>query len=162
MLFFCNLSMRFRHFQVALIAYLLLTFSLCPDWQASGNMTGYLEPIRGFIDDAIADNLDYTSIHRNLSARCNARWDRFWYVGVFWLVDPSTDGVVVGYAFRGHWFWRNNYGPNKQTFIVWKDYNCGTPGGMDGETEHNIPAGPNAHESNYFTNIRDWIDSMSL
>ena len=36
-----------------LLIYLLFNASLCPDWQASGNMTGYLEDIRTYIDDTI-------------------------------------------------------------------------------------------------------------
>ena len=31
---------------------------------------------------------------------------------------------MVGYAFRHHWFWVNNYGMSSQTFIIWKDYKC--------------------------------------
>ena len=47
---------------------------------------------------------------------------------VVWLADPSSDMVVYAYAFRGHWFWLNNYGQHSQSFVVWKDFKCsGTP-----------------------------------
>ena len=42
-----------------------------------------------------------------------------------WLSAPwDYSGLMYGYAFRGHWFWINDYGPNHITYIVWKDYNC--------------------------------------
>ena len=123
-------------------------------------MTEYLEPIRGFMDDAIADNLDYDVIHRNLLAHCNARWDEYWYAGVIWLADARTDGLVVGYAFRNHWYWHNNYGPNMQTFIFWKDYNCGPrdgAGGMGGPTEHVSGTAPSEVDGGYNNQVQEWI-----
>ena len=41
-----------------------------------------------------------------------------------WLVNPSTDAVVYGYASRGHWYWHNGYGTRMISILVWKDYNC--------------------------------------
>ena len=45
-------------------------------------------------------------------------------MAVYWLNDLSRDGIVYGFAFRAHWYWHNNYGPNSQSFIIWKDYRC--------------------------------------
>jgi hypothetical protein len=40
--------------------------------------------------------------------------------------DPTTDAVVIAYAFRDHWMWFNGYSYQGRTFsfIIWKDYNC--------------------------------------
>ena len=53
----------------------LLSQAACDDWQAAGNMTGYLTPIWSFIDAAIADNLDKDTISTNISDECNSLWD---------------------------------------------------------------------------------------
>ena len=45
-------------------------------------------------------------------------------MGVVWLSNASSDMVLVGYAFRGHWYWHNGYGTRQISILVWKDYNC--------------------------------------
>ena len=104
---------------------LLVSYLMCPDWQASGNMDGYLEPIRSYVEDAILDNLPASTFASNISARCIASWEGFWNVVVFWMDDPGTDICTNTWGFRDHWYWHTNYyGPWNLSFAVWKDVYC--------------------------------------
>ena len=109
---------------------LLWTFALLVaqfqtiDWQASGSFEpGQLEFVREAIDNAFDDGLTKKAFSLNVTAVCNARYDRFWNVVNGKTRQVTDDAVVFGYAYRQHWFWINNY-RGGYFVIVWKDYNC--------------------------------------
>lgn len=41
--------------------------------------------------------------------------------------DMTSNSVVYGFAYYGHWVWINSYkGNSRHSFVIWKDYNCDT------------------------------------
>ena len=68
-----------------------------------------------------------------------------WNVVVVSYSSPDliyNDVVLYGYAFRSRWMWFNGYiNPQIEgksfSFVIWKDYNCHTWGGISGITGFN-------------------------
>ena len=118
-----------------LLLFLFVTITVALNWQASGFGHGgwygssmstsapNLPRLYVEIDKAI-DAVDATpaTMCGNISAALNAMWDPAWNVAVLQKSDPKVDVVVVGYAFRNHWTWHNNY--RTYSIGIWKDYNC--------------------------------------
>lgn len=61
---------------------------------------------------------------------------------IFKNANLQYNGVFVGYAYRDHWIWNNNY-HNGYSIILWKDYNGATPVSIS-VTEAQFSAGYNA------------------
>lgn len=81
--------------------------------------------IDGQFREADSGIIPYTQISSRISNALNNKWESAWNVFVFKNSNREYNAVFVGYAFRDHWLWNNDY-HNHYTIIVWKDYNCGT------------------------------------
>lgn len=113
-----------------------------PDaWQSYGNFTpDNITLMLGKIDLAVQSLAYPDYIINNISDELNAAWHPAWNVAVVLnSYDPQYPvvndfrNVFYGYAFRGHWFWYNNYYKYTKygqdvmySFIIWKDYKCET------------------------------------
>jgi hypothetical protein len=88
-----------------------------------------LGDVYGVIDEAFrhADSglISYSQITSTISTTLNTKWDSAWNVFVLKNSNREYNAVFVGYAFRDHWLWNNDY-HNHYTVVVWKDYNCAT------------------------------------
>jgi hypothetical protein len=118
-----------------LVVVCLLGGVRCVQWQAAANISAanhtlIWSTIQSGLTTYVPDSFsgtDHTDLAKYISDTLNTAWDPAWNVFVFELVgDPTTDAVVVGYAFRDHWMWFNGYSYQGRTFsfIIWKDYNC--------------------------------------
>lgn len=112
-----------------LLVLALIALGSFQAWEAMGNMTDYVEGVRGYIDIALA-KVKVSKVYMNgatyvLANSLNAKWDSYWNTAIFQKIDtnPALNAVVYGYAFRDHWLWFNSYAGTKYSFIVWKDYN---------------------------------------
>ena len=67
------------------------------------------------------------------------------------LESPDrADAVLYGYAYKGHWFWINDYGVDRRFFSVWKDYNCEFP--------DSLSQGKNLTDLNPGSQLNGWND----
>ena len=104
----------------------------CPiRWVAYGDFcAGFtVGDVYTVIDAAFAEvdagTLAITSLTSSISSTLNTKWDSAWNVFVLKNSNADYNAVFVGYAFRDHWLWNNNY-HNHYTIVIWKDYNCAT------------------------------------
>jgi hypothetical protein len=104
-------------------------------WQGAGNWTSSnLTDIWTFIHANYFDlppkggsiNFDQTTAVEKFVTYLNGLWDSSWNVVVLDTI-ASSDAVLYGYAFNGHWYWFNGYvsGSYVFGFVIWKDFKCG-------------------------------------
>jgi hypothetical protein len=125
----------FRELGYAIVVITLLSCVGATGWQGTGNMSSSnLTEIWNYINSNIGtyavvkDNNffpDLTPFSEALSIHLESLWSPAW--NVFTINSPaSSDAVVYGYAFNGHWMWYNSFTINEfnLNFVIWKDYNC--------------------------------------
>lgn len=113
----------------SIVALLFLLGSVSAlNWQGGGNITDYLDAIwknlHSHFDSNWNLNVGLNTFVAETSDDLNSLYDPFWNVVASYYNGMNFDGVLYGYAFRGHWFWINGLGYNHYSIIIWKDYNC--------------------------------------
>jgi hypothetical protein len=125
----------FRGLGFTLTVITLLSCVGATGWQGTGNMSrNNLTEVWNYIDSNIGTYAvveggnhapDLSPFSTALSAHLESLWSPAW--NVFTISSlASSDSVVFGYAFNGHWMWYNGYPVNEfnLNFVIWKDYNC--------------------------------------
>jgi len=74
---------------------------------------------------ASVNNIQYSQVAYTISRIMVTTWDNAWNVFVIKNSNYKHNSVSIGYAFRDHWLWNNDF-YHGYSIVLWKDYNCKT------------------------------------